>query len=51
MTTLVVPLSAFLRFIFVLFFRSFKALRSPIVRLYSGFVNVASERSSLTSSK
>ena len=50
MTTVVVPLLAFLRFIFV-FFRSFKALHSPLVRLSFGFVNVASEKSSLTSSK
>ena len=35
----------------VLFFRSFKALRSPIVRLSSGFVDVASDRSSLSLSK
>ena len=51
MTTVVVPLLAFLRFIFVSFFRSFKALHSPLVRLSFGFVNVVSERSSLTSSK
>ena len=35
----------------MLFFRSFKAVRSPLMKLSLGFMNVASERSGLTSSK
>ena len=47
----VVPLSAFLMLISVLFFRSMSALRSGGDRLFSGFVMFTSARSDLTLSR
>ena len=51
MTTVVVPLSAFLRFISVSRFRALRASRSAGGRLFFGFVISISARSLLTSSK
>ena len=47
----VVPLSTFLRLIFVFVLRFLKAFRSRFVRLSRGLTNVASESSDFTSSK
>ena len=48
---MVVPLSTFLRLIFVFVLRFLKAFRSRFVRLSRGLTNVASESSDFTSSK
>ena len=51
MTTVVVPLSAFLRLISVSCFRALRASRSAGGRLFFGFVISISARSLLTSSR